>query len=63
MQRRTQILDRRAAVFEKLVLLMQRRTAAGASSPSELTRAQAAVGMTRLERERAQRSDRCWRTQ
>jgi hypothetical protein len=62
-QRRTQILDRRAAVLEKLVLLMQRRTAAGASSPSELTRAQAAIGMTRLERERAQRSDRCWRTQ
>lgn len=53
MQRRTQLLDRQAAALEKLVLLMQQRTAACASSPSELPRAQAAVGVTRLERERA----------
>ena len=52
-QRRAQILDRQAAALERLVPLMQRRTEAGASSPSEVTRTQAAVGMTRLERERA----------
>ncbi len=32
---------------------MQRRVEAGASSPSEVTRTQTAVGVTRLERERA----------
>ena len=52
-QRRIQILDRQAATLEKLVPLMQRRVEAGASSPSEVTRTQTAVGMTRLERERA----------
>ncbi len=52
-QRRVQLLDRQAATLEKLVPLMQRRVEAGASSPSEVARLQAAVGMTRLERERA----------
>lgn len=52
-QRHAQILDRQAAALERLVPLMQRRTEAGASSPSEVTRTQAAIGMTRLERERA----------
>ena len=52
-QRRVQFLERHAASLEKLVPLMQRRSEAGASSPSEVTRTQAAVGMTRLERERA----------
>ena len=33
--------------------LMQRRVEAGASSPAEVTRVQAAVGFTRLERERS----------
>lgn len=51
--RRGQILERQAAALERLVPLMQRRSEAGASSPSEVTRTQAAVGMTRLERERA----------
>lgn len=51
-QRRIQILDRQAATLERLVPLMQRRVEAGASSPSEATRTQTAVGMTRLERER-----------
>ena len=52
-QRRIQILDRQVAALEKLVPLMQRRVEAGASSPAEVTRTQAAVGMVRLERERA----------
>lgn len=51
-QRRIQILERQAVTLEKLVPLMQRRVDAGASSPSEVTRTQTAVGMTRLERER-----------
>ncbi len=52
-QRRIQILERQAATLERLVPLMQRRVDAGASSPSEVTRTQTAVGATRLERERA----------
>jgi len=52
-QRRALILERQAAALERLVPLMQRRTEAGAASPSEVTRTQAAVGMTRLEQERA----------
>lgn len=52
-QRRIALLDRRAAALEKLLPLMQRRVEAGASSPSEVSRTQAAVGMARLERERA----------
>lgn len=52
-QRRIQLLDRQAAALERLVPLMQRRVEAGASSPSEVSRTQAAVGMARLERARA----------
>lgn len=52
-QRRIQLLDRQATALEKLLPLMQRRVEAGASSPSEATRTQAAVGMAKLERERA----------
>jgi len=52
-QRRIILLDRQAAALEKLVPLMQRRVEAGASSPAEVSRVQAAVGLTRLDRERA----------
>jgi len=52
-QRRVQILERQAATLERLVPLMQRRVDAGASSPSEVTRTQTAVGVTRLERDRS----------
>lgn len=52
-QRRIILLDRQAGALERLVPLMQRRVEAGASSPSEVSRVQAAVGLTRLERERA----------
>lgn len=55
-QRRIGILDRQATALEKLVPLMQRRVEAGASSPFEVSRTQAAVGMARLERERARLS-------
>jgi cobalt-zinc-cadmium efflux system outer membrane protein len=51
-QRKIQLLERQAAALEKLVPLMQRRVEAGASSPAETSRTQAAVGMVRLERER-----------
>ena len=52
-QRRIWLLDRQAAALEKLVPLMQRRVDAGASSPSEVSRTQTAVGMVRLEGQRA----------
>lgn len=52
-QRRIQLLDRQASALEKLAPLMQRRVEAGASSPAEVSRVQAAVGFARLERERA----------
>ncbi len=52
-QRRISLLERQATALERLVPLMQRRTEAGASSPSEVSRTLAAVGLTRLERERA----------
>ena len=52
-QRRVQILERQAGALEKLIPLMQRRVEAGASSPSEVSRTQAAAGLVRLERERA----------
>ncbi len=52
-QRRIGLLDRQAAALEKLVPLMQRRVEAGASSPSEVSRTQTAVGMVRLEGQRA----------
>ncbi len=52
-QRRIQLLDRQAAALEKLVPLMKRRVDAGASSPAEVSRTEAAVGLARLDRERA----------
>lgn len=52
-QRRIQLLDRQAAALERLIPMMQRRVDAGASSPSEVSRVQAAVGFARLERERS----------
>jgi cobalt-zinc-cadmium efflux system outer membrane protein len=52
-QRRIALLDRQAAALERLVPLMQRRVEAGASSPAEVARTQAAVALSRLERERA----------
>jgi len=52
-QRRIQLLDRQSAALERLAPLMQRRVEAGASSPSDVSRIQAAAGFTRLERERA----------
>lgn len=52
-QRRIQLLERQAGALEKLVPLMQQRVEAGASSPSEVSRTQAAAGLVRLERERA----------
>lgn len=55
-QRRLQLLERQAAALERLVPLMQRRVEAGASSPSDVSRVQAAVGFTRLERERSRTS-------
>jgi cobalt-zinc-cadmium efflux system outer membrane protein len=53
LQRRIGLLDRQAAGLEKLLPLMQRRVEVGASPTSEVARVQAAVGLTRLERERA----------
>ena len=52
-QRRIQLLDRQTAALEHLTPLMQRRVEVGASSPSDVSRIQAAVGFTRLERERS----------
>src|SRR5262245_45302739 len=51
-QRRIQLVERQAAALEKLIPLMHRRVEAGASSPAEVSRVQAAVGFARLERER-----------
>lgn len=55
-QRRVQILERQAGALEKLIPAMQRRVDAGASSPAEVSRTQAAVGLVRLERERGRTS-------
>lgn len=52
-QRRIALLDRHIAAIEKVVPLVQRRVDAGASSPADLTRVQAAVGFLRVERERS----------
>jgi len=51
-QRRIAVLDRHVSALERLLPLMQRRVDAGASSPAEVTRVQAAIGFTQLERER-----------
>lgn len=52
-QRRIALLERQATALERLVPQMQRRVEMGASSPAEVSRTQAAVGLVRLERERA----------
>jgi outer membrane protein, heavy metal efflux system len=52
-ERRIALLDRHVGALERIVPLMQRRIEAGASSPAELTRVQAAAGFVRLERERS----------
>lgn len=52
-QQRIQLLDRQIAALERLMPLMQRRVEAGASSPADVSRTQAAVGLVRVERERA----------
>lgn len=51
-QRRSALLDRHVAALERLLPLMQRRVEAGASSPAEVSRVQATIGFTQLERER-----------
>ncbi len=55
-QRRIALLDRHVAALDRLTPLMQRRVDAGASSPAEVTRVQAAIGFTQLERERSRLS-------
>jgi len=52
-QRRITLLDRHVAAVERVVPLVQRRVEAGASSPADLTRVQAAAGFVRVERERS----------
>lgn len=53
LERKIALLERHAAALERLVPQMQKRVEAGASSPSEVSRTQAAAGMVRLDRERA----------
>jgi cobalt-zinc-cadmium efflux system outer membrane protein len=52
-QRRVQIHDVQIASLDRLVPLLQRRVEAGASSPAEVSRAQVAADLVRVERERA----------
>ncbi len=52
-QRRIQIYDERIASLDKLAPLLQRRVDAGASSPAEVARAQVAVDLLKVDRERA----------
>ncbi len=52
-QRRVQIYDAQIAALDRLAPLLQRRVDAGASSPAEIARAQVAVDLVRVERERA----------
>jgi cobalt-zinc-cadmium efflux system outer membrane protein len=51
-QRRVQIYDVQIAALDRLAPLLQRRVDAGASSPAEIARAQVAVDLVRVERER-----------
>ncbi|MBS0548800.1 MAG: TolC family protein [Proteobacteria bacterium] len=55
-QRRIAVLDRHIAALRRQIPLMQRRVDAGASSPAEVTRVQAAVGFIQIERERSRLS-------
>lgn len=52
-QRRVQIYDLQIAGLDRMTPLLQRRVDAGASSPAEVARAQVAVDLVRVERERA----------
>ncbi len=52
-QRRVQILDAHVTALDRLTPQLQRRVEAGASSPAEIARAQVAVDLVRVERERA----------
>jgi cobalt-zinc-cadmium efflux system outer membrane protein len=51
-QHRIQILEQQVAALDRLTPLLQRRVDAGASSPSEILRAQVAADLVRVERER-----------
>lgn len=51
-QRRVQIYDAQIAGLDRVTPLLQRRVDAGASSPAEIARAQVAVDLVRVERER-----------
>jgi cobalt-zinc-cadmium efflux system outer membrane protein len=55
-QRRVQILSDQVSALDRLTPLLQRRVEAGASSPAEISRAQVAVDLIRVERERAKTS-------
>ena len=52
-QRRVQIYDAQIVGLDRMAPLLQRRVDAGASSPAEVARAQVAVDLVRVERERA----------
>lgn len=52
-QRRVQIYDVQIAALDRLAPLLQRRVDAGASSSAEVARAQVAVDLVRVDRERA----------
>lgn len=52
-QRRVQIYDIQIAGLDRVTPLLQRRVEAGASSPAEVARAQVAIDLVRVERERA----------
>jgi cobalt-zinc-cadmium efflux system outer membrane protein len=55
-QRRIQILSDQVSALDRLTPLLQRRVEAGASSPAEISRAQVAADLIRVERERAKTS-------
>lgn len=52
-QRRVEILDDQIAALDRLRPLLQRRVDAGASSPAETLRAQVAIDLLKVDRERA----------
>jgi outer membrane protein, heavy metal efflux system len=52
-QQRVRMLDRQIATLERLTPLMQRRVEAGAASPADTARAEAAAGLSRIDRQRA----------
>lgn len=52
-QRRVQILDAQVVALDRFKPLLQKRVDAGASSPAEISRAQVAADLVRVEKERA----------